>query len=227
MEVVDAVKLFLEFIDKDINAFAEYAKCGSIFIPYKAGVEHWNELKETINKDRCVKVRGYGNNRDKNNLSSQQKMLQGFYQACLGLNQIEIDPNNNEEPKKIIEKLTKHVKGKTLLNYKVSHVWERKLNPWAFTAPWNIVFTPIFVDPLTGHEAKGALVDNVKKGIRGKVLSEYAQEIDEYNRIMVKYNEKIVEYVKNIPNSQNLGKRQLDMLKRRIVEDFRQVNLVD
>lgn len=38
----------------------------------------------------------------------------------------------------------------------------RTKNIYAFTAPWNIVYMPKILDPFTGHEAKGEMVDEYR-----------------------------------------------------------------
>ena len=67
-------------------------------------------------------------------------------------------------------------------NYQVSHIFGRTKNPFLFTAPWNIVWKPKLLDPLTGHESKGDLHEKYKAEFLSKSREKYSDFIFEYNQ---------------------------------------------
>jgi len=83
----------------------------------------------------------------------------------------------------------------TIANFQVSHVFGRTKNVYCFTAPWNIVFIPKIIDPLTGHEAKGGFVEEFQSLFRQKVIQTFHDQIQEYNDIMARYEKKIDDWV--------------------------------
>ena len=116
--------------------------------------EFWEESKWKIREGQPVYIRGFGRN------SNGSHLFQEFYSVVLGNQNVKIDPTNNREPTRVVRNLTgfsktKSTKHEMIRNYQVSHVFGRTKNVFAFTAPWNIVYMPKLLDPLTGHEAKG------------------------------------------------------------------------
>ena len=138
----------------------------------------WKKLLNDINKkSNNLYIRDYGKNG-----SGNEKLLK------LYKNLFDIDINfyktNNQQPTKIIEEYTDYKKNKNLFNYQVSHVFGKTKNVYSFCAPWNIVYIPKIIDPLTGHEAKGEYKDEFKNMFQNKIYLQFKSEIDEYNEIM-------------------------------------------
>jgi hypothetical protein len=131
-----------------------------------------------------------------------------MYNDVFGLN-INFDPTNNQKPSIVIQELTSHRKNVTIANYQVSHVFGRTKNVYCFTAPWNIVFIPKIIDPLTGHEAKGDFVDEFQALFRQKVADTFRDQIHEYNDIMARYEKKISDWA-----SHNVRPNLIESIKK-------------
>lgn len=86
-------------------------------------------------------------------------------------------------------------KNKNIFNYQISHVFGRTKNVFCFTAPWNIVFLPKIVDPLTGHEAKGKFVEDFSRKFQSLVYDKFKAEIDEFNKRMRDIRPRITDWV--------------------------------
>ncbi len=142
--------------------------------------EKWNILLNKINNKEKVYIRGYGRNGESTYLYID------FYKEVLSLENIEKDPTNNSEPRKLIQDMTGWRINKNIKNYQVSHVWGRTKNIYLFTAPWNIAFVPKIIDPLTGHESNGALTDAFKERFQEEVSKKFGKYIEKYNNEIVK-----------------------------------------
>ena len=110
---------------------------------------------------------------------------------------IKFDSTNNDQPSRKIQKLTGYRKNKTIFNYQVSHVFGKTKNIYCFTAPWNIVFIPKILDPLTGHEAIGDYVIEFKRLFWNKIYTKFEVEVNNYNEIISHQYPIIKEWVEN------------------------------
>ena len=135
----------------------------------------WKELCNRIDsRSPDLYVRDMGRNGNANELLGQ------LYSNVFNL-RINYDQTNNNQPSMLIQKLTGYRKNKNIFNYQTSHVFGRTKNVYCFTAPWNIVFLPKIVDPLTGHEAKGDFVKEFSKRFQSSIYEKFSAEIEEFN----------------------------------------------
>jgi hypothetical protein len=177
---------YLEFFSKGYltkEQFFEFGLESLILSPLENAEQEWQLLKKRIYSNGEVFIRGFGRN------SSGSKLFLSLYEKVLNNYNVKIDPTNNAEPTKLISKVTGYSKTgkkgyKPISNYQVSHVFGRTKNVFCFTAPWNIVFIPKLIDPLTGHEANGTIVEEFTTLFRGKVFSKFERQISDYNRII-------------------------------------------
>lgn len=188
---LDSYLQFFEIVDKD--AFFRFGIDNIIIAKPEIAKNAWNNLLKNINaKSDNLFVRSSGRYAVGNDI------LRKLYADVFGIN-INFDPTNNDEPTKLIQDLTGYYKRgskQNIFNYQVSHVFGRTKNVFLFTAPWNIVFVPKVLDPLTGHEAKGDFVEEFKSLFVNKVKLLFKHEIEEYNLEMTKYLPKLLVWVK-------------------------------
>lgn len=150
---------------------------------------NWNQLKNNI-KSGKVWIRGYG--RDKKN--GKINKIQELYDKAKFNVHICLDRTNNERPKKLMKRIIKYKVSKTdtqnhkaIQNYRISHLWGYTKNIYLFENPWNIIYTPIVIDPLTGHETpESKLKMHLKDKIYNLIYQKYGCFIDEYNNILEK-----------------------------------------
>ena len=69
-----------------------------------------------------------------------------------------------------MERLTGRKNKKEIINYQVSHIFGKTKNIYAFTAPWNFIYLPKIMDPLTGHEAQGYLKERFQFELEKRVV---------------------------------------------------------
>jgi hypothetical protein len=182
---------------------------------------HWNSLKKSIEvpnevDPQLVYIRGYG--RD----AAGTELYLSMYKDIFMHSNFLKDATNNDIPTRKIKILTGKAKGvkteskyEKIQNYQVSHVFERTKNPYAFTAPWNIVYIPKIVDPFTGHESKGSLTRNFTRKFQEHVYNTFKEYIDEFNEIVSDLQPKLQEYLQGIENEQF----KIDVLKQfKIIE---------
>ncbi|MBE0446439.1 hypothetical protein [Psychrobacter sp. FME5] len=156
----------------------------TIYSSYDKAEIEWNLLKNRIYSNEKVFIRGFG--RD----ASGTHLFQAFYERLINNYHVEKDPTNNSEPAKLIRALTGYSKTKSsklelIRNYQISHVFGRTKNVFAFTAPWNIVYMPKILDPFTGHEAKGDMIDEYTFLFQKQCYDNFEKFIEEFNEIMI------------------------------------------
>ncbi|HDR1522180.1 TPA: hypothetical protein QB462_000702, partial [Pasteurella multocida] len=135
-----------------------------------------------------------------------------------------VDPSNNNYPTKLLEKSVGLVKNKNLYNYQVSHIFGLTKNPYAFCAPWNVVFIPKILDPFTGHESKGEITEKITAMYRRLMWDKYEDLISDYNQIMEKYREVIKS---EIEKYKALSKRKNDIYSRFIESVNIEFNVIE
>ncbi len=196
MNLIDSYEKFLtKYVSKE-----DFFDCGlseTIYISPKKVEKEWSNLKNRISENESVFIRGFG--RD----AAGTHLFLDFYKKIFHTNNILKDPTNNQQPTKLIETLTGLKKNKDIRNYQVSHIFGRTKNIFTFTAPWNIVFMPKILDPFTGHEAKGNMVDEYQKLFQEQSYEKFKPFIDEYNDIITDVNliQSIENYFEELHNT--------------------------
>ena len=172
---------FFKIIPKE--KFFQFGIENIISINQDKAKREWDNLTRRIkNRENNLFVRSSGRNGAGNDILKQ------FYKDIFDIN-INIDPTNNQKPRKLMNKLSGYEINKNIQNYQTSHVFGRTKNVYCFVAPWNIVLIPKIIDPLTGHEAKGDFVDEFKILFRGSIYRKYRECIDEYNDLIEERND--------------------------------------
>lgn len=191
-DLIDSYEQFFEIVDKE--TFFKFGLDNIIFIERDKAKNGWNDLLEKIRiKSDELYVRNSGRNAVGNDI------LKKMYYDVFGI-KINFDPTNNHEPTRLIQNLTGYYKRgskQNIFNYQVSHVFGFTKNIFLFTAPWNIVYIPKLLDPLTGHEAKGDFVIEFQKLFFNKIFELFKSEIEEYNSEISKYIPKIETWFEN------------------------------
>lgn len=179
----DSYERFLSRFNISKDEFYKYGLEETIFPSFDKAEAMWSRLKEKIRNNEEVHIRGYG--RD----GKGTALFVDFYRRATGNTNIQRDSTNNAAPKKVIVESTgltrKDIDNEvSLRNYQISHVFGRTKNIYAFTAPWNIVYIPKMMDPLTGHEAKGLIVQEYTRLFQEETFRRYATLIADFNRII-------------------------------------------
>jgi hypothetical protein len=173
------------------ESFIKFGIENIITVDVKEAAVYWDALKKRIqDKEPNLYVRSSGRN------GAGNQNLQAFYKEIFGM-EIIIDPLGNLQPTVMLNKLSGQVKNKTIQNYQVSHVFGRTKNVFCFTAPWNVIFIPKLVDPLTGHEAKGNFVDEFTSLLQKTIRIKFADLIDDYNSIISSMHDEIKGWISN------------------------------
>lgn len=184
------------FFSNHVNkeTFFDFGLIETIYIPTSKVEEEWEKLKTRIKNNEDVQIRGFG--RD----AKGTDLFIDFYKNIFKNEKIIKDPTNNHYPRKLIETLTGYRINKDIQNYQISHIFGRTKNIFAFTAPWNIVFMPKILDPLTGHESKGKFVKEFQILFQKKSYTKYQSYIEDFNDIVTnkQLNEKIKVYIKDL-----------------------------
>ncbi len=201
----DAYDRFFERLDVSPDAFFQFGLDEIIHVPYDVAASEWNRLKQRIDDGLRVTIRGYGRGGENTHL------FQRFYADVLGHNDVARDPTNNAMPTRVLRDLTGYSKTvkkgcERIRNYQVSHVFGKTKNPYAFTAPWNIVYLPKIVDPFTGHEAPGSRSEDFTKLFQGHMFALFDDLIQDFNRIVTNSNlqTRIDSYIGKLPVDENL-----------------------
>lgn len=201
--------------------FFDFGIRETIYAPLDAARESWEELKQRIRENKPVCIRGFG--RD----SSKSPMYKEFYKQILGNENVFVDPTGNKEPTIVIRDMTgyskvKSAKHKSIRNYQVSHIFGRAKNVYAFTAPWNIVYLPKIIDPFTGHEAKGDLVDEYQTMFRQKSYSYFKPLIEDYNRLISDkaFERRVSSYLEDVYHNSCYPKKDVIQLVKSAREEL-------
>ena len=208
MKIRNAYEQFFEIVPK--NIFFDFGLKNIITIEKGTVLYEWKRLLNRINNSaEDLYVRDFGRNGNENN--NVKKM----YKEVFNIN-IKFDPTNNAKPKQLLQNLTEFVVNKNLENYQISHVFGNTKNVYCFTAPWNLVFIPKIIDPLTGHEAKGDFVVEFQNLFKKTIFQKFNEEIIEYNNIM-----------KTIyPNIENwVSKNIIEKKKESYLKEFKEINI--
>lgn len=140
----------------------------------------WEKLKGRINnKEENVYVRSHGRN------ASGNEKLKSVLKIVFGM-EFKTDSDNNSKPKSLLKRCC----GDEYQNYQISHIFEERTNnPFLFTAPWMVCFTPKIIDPFTGHESKGYPKLRVK--FTQWAYNTNKEYIEDYNILILSYWKKL------------------------------------
>lgn len=207
------------YISKD--QFFEFGLSETIYAPLDKAEAAWEKLKHRVHSNQQVFIRGFGRN------SNGTHLFQAFYADVLDNNQVTVDPTNNAQPTKLIRDLTGYSKTKSskhepIRNYQISHIFGRTKNVFAFTAPWNIVYMPKMLDPFTGHEAKGSMIDEYKDLFQKQSFKHFEPLINDYNALITSPSlvDSIHQYLDKIEQDKNLDEKDVSKLRASILEEI-------
>ena len=207
------------YISKD--QFFEFGLSETIYAPLDKTEVAWQELKHRIQNNQQVFIRGFGRN------SNGTHLFQAFYADVLSNNQVTVDSTNNAEPTKLIRDLTGYSKTKSskhepIQNYQISHIFGRTKNVFAFTAPWNVVYMPKMLDPFTGHEAKGPMIDEYKDRFQRQSFNHFESLITDYNELITspKLVDAIHVYLDKIEQDKTLNDKDVIKLRSSVLEEL-------
>lgn len=164
--------LIPEYISKE--EFFRFGLEKTIYIPDAKVEQEWKNLKDKIKSNKTVYMRGVKD-------TGTNQLFYAFYAKVMNNEQVKKDPSNTQNPAKVIEDLTGLKKSKDLRNYQLSSIFGRNKNILAFTAPWNIVYTPNILDPLLGADAQGELAKEYQRVFFEHCFKKFKPYIDEFN----------------------------------------------
>lgn len=225
VEIIDSYQKFMETFNISKDDFIEFGISNSLFIEKQIAYEEWDKLKNNIiSGNEAVYVRGYGRNATGTDL-----YMALYYEAFNHTNFVK-DATNNDRPTKLLERLTGYNRKETassrfnrIRNYQVSHIFGRTKNPYAFTAPWNVVYIPKIVDPFTGHESKGELTIDFTKQFQQYFYDIFEDMILDYNSIMEELQPRISNYLEM--NLGSTASNQIQNFKKQVLEDFNTIRI--
>jgi hypothetical protein len=220
------IRFFAEgYISKE--QFFDFGLKETIYIPYEKAESEWERLKYRIQNNEKVFIRGFG--RD----STGTHLFQNLYRLAINNSNVLKDATNNAEPTKVIRRLTCYSKSKSTLhepirNYQISHIFGRTKNVYAFTAPWNIVYMPKLLDPFTGHEAKGDLIDEYTELFQKQGYAKFAKLIDEFNEIVTNtvFIQKLENCFLQLVHDMSVTSSEINKLKKAVADEFAPIELI-
>ncbi len=222
----DSYEQFFDKMNINKKNFFNFGLQEIIYADINKANDSWGKLKNDIKKNQPVYIRGFGRN------GNGSKMYIHFYNTILKNENITIDKTNNQEPTKIVEKITGYSKRNRtqyeyIQNYQISHIFGKTKNVYAFTAPWNIVYMPKIFDPFTGHEAKGGMVDEFTKLFKEESYSRFKPLIEDYNQLMSdeSFKQSIESYLKDISNNEHYTPADVDKFIKSVQEELSPISL--
>lgn len=201
--------------------FFEFGLKETIYISADKAEREWELLKKKIYGNEKVFIRGFG--RDANGTH----LFQELYKHLFGNDKVTKDSTNNAEPTKIIRELTGYSKLRSarhepIRNYQISHIFGRTKNVFAFTAPWNIVYMPKMLDPFTGHEAQGDLIDEYTDLFQRQSYQRFGRIIDDFNQLVS--NAEFLDRLKTSFNTMTsnglFAGQDMEKLRKSVSEEF-------
>ena len=206
----DGYERFFSRFGIDKNDFFEFGLSETIHAEFEVAEKHWEDLKRRIKNNEAVYVRRSTTERE----GSKNLLLQDFYRNVFNID-VDLDKAGNIEAGNVISDITSYSKDDILnhemiRNYQVSHVFGRTKNVYAYTAPWNIVYIPKAIDPFTGHEAHGDMVEEFTNMFHEKIYSQFKPLIEDYNKLisdeaLKKRKFKYFEYIERRENYEQKG----------------------
>ena len=219
------IRFFSEgYISKE--QFFEFGLKETVYAPMDEAEREWASLKSRITNNADVFIRGFG--RDGNGTH----LFEELYQRLVGNRNVKKDSTNNSEPIKIIRGLTGYSKTKNskyelIRNYQVSHIFGRTKSIYAFTAPWNIVYMPKMLDPFTGHEAKGDLIDEYTILFQKQGYKQFAKLIDDFNEIISNqiFKDKMNCCFDELSLDNSFKTKDIEKLKKAVKNEFEPIDI--
>jgi len=206
--------------------FFDFGLKETIYAPLERAEKEWEELKNNILCNKTVYIRGFG--RD----AKGTHLFLDLYKQLLNIDNVKKDSTNNAEPTKIIKNLTGYSKTENrkfeyIRNYQVSHVFGRTKNVYAFTAPWNIVYTPKLLDPFTGHEAKGEMIDEYTLMFQQQGYKRFSRLIEDFNRIITNktFKEKLSDYLQELADDKSFNLKDIEKLQKAVTDEFKPIEV--
>ncbi len=201
--------------------FFDFGLRETIFSPYDKAEAEWESLKNRIHSNEQVFIRGFG--RD----AGGTQLFIDLYKILLGNSNVRKDPTNNAEPAKLIRALTGYSKTssssyKLIRNYQVSHIFGRTKNVFSFTAPWNLVYIPKILDPFTGHEAKGKMVQDFTALFQRQAYKQFELLIEDFNGIITHptFVQNLEESLEAVRKNGRYGENDIEKLEKALQEEF-------
>ena len=206
--------------------FFEFGLSETIYSPYEKAEVEWEKLKQKVNSNETVYIRGFGRN------GEGTRLFLALYEKLFNNTNVRKDPSNNSEPTKLIAELTGYSKTKRsnhepIRNYQVSHIFGRTKNVLAFTAPWNIVYVPKLLDPFTGHEAKGEMIDEFTELFQKQGYARFGRLIDDFNELVSSPTmlSKIGGCIDELSSNTELGTSDIQKLGKAVRDEFRPISV--
>jgi len=154
-------------------------------------------------------------------------LFQELYKHLVGNESVTKDSTNNAEPTKIIRDLTgcskiKNARYEPIRNYQISHIFGRTKNVFAFTAPWNIVYMPKMLDPFTGHEAQGKLIDEYTALFQRQGYQRFARLIDDFNQLIssADFLDRLKTSLDVMTSDDSFTEQDMEKLQKSVSEEF-------
>ena len=112
--------------------------------------------------------------------NGQQKLWKSIYQDVPDL-EVTIDSDGNREVRALINRLTgitiSQGANSSIMFGKISHIWGEAINPLFFTALWNVVIVPAYVnDVLDKNDATNPFVSKIKEIYKAICWTKYDVE---------------------------------------------------
>lgn len=146
----------------------------SFFFAEKIAEDRFGKMKEELKKATALPARKSNKNDDsktKNEGCHKEEQSEKYYHnendnwSC----KIKIDGNGNAKVCQIINEYTGYnlaykLENKPFVNFIISHIWGRAIDPRYFTSFWNIVLVPAWVNHLLDKEVddKDSFTDKLK-----------------------------------------------------------------
>jgi len=215
----DSYDRFFEVLGISERDFFKFGLSEIIHANPNVAATEWKALKKRFISGSCVFIRGFGRN------GKNTHLLEAFYATVFRNCSVAVDPSNNKEPTQVLVRLTGEHKGKggTLRNYQVSHVFGRTKNPYAFTAPWNVVYIPKIVDPFTGHESKGSRSNQFKAKFQRYIYEQFYELIKDFNKIVT--DQALHKRIRSYMSKVQIDADQRGLLQKAVDENFQPIVL--
>ena len=219
------IRFFSEgYISKE--EFFDFGLKETIYSPFDRAEREWELLKNRIHTNEEVFIRGFGKN------ASGTPLFKALYLHLVGNSNVTKDHTNNAQPTKIIRQLTEYSKKKSakfesIRNYQISHIFGRTKNVYAFTAPWNIVYMPKMLDPFTGHEAKGDMIDEYTILFQQQGYQKFARLIDDFNEIISSpdFKDKLNYSLDELSRSDTFKTKDIENLRTAVKIEFMPIEI--
>ena len=180
---LDAYDIFFAKFKITKDEFFKFGLDNTIYAPKGRAEKYWEELKQRIKNNEAVHIRKYGMKPHGN------KLFIEFYKNVFGNENVQIDIPGNIEPGRIFPDMTgysrvENSRHKLIKNYQISHIFGKTKNVYAFTAPWNMAYTPKVIDPFTGNETYGDWAKEYRVKFQQNTYSRFKSLIEDYNEII-------------------------------------------